>query len=59
MVKKEHKDWLTDELKQEVVDLFQPLYNYTLTEIEVINISNTLANLAELSIKFNWRANNG
>jgi len=51
-------NWLTDDLKEEVVNLFQPLYDYTLTETEVINISNTLANLAELSIKFNCRIGN-
>ena len=58
MLINEYQDWLSNELKQELVDLFQPSYDHTLTENEVINIAQTLANLAELSIKFNWRASN-
>jgi len=47
--------WLTLELKQEITDLFQPSYDHQLTETEISNIANTLANTAELWIKFNWR----
>ncbi|MDD4382548.1 MAG: hypothetical protein PHD49_00140 [Candidatus Shapirobacteria bacterium] len=50
-----NEDWLNSELKKEVLDLFQPLYKHPLTETEVTNIANTLANTAELWIKFNWR----
>lgn len=52
-----NENWLTDELKKEVIDLFQPSYNHPLTETEVVNIANALANTAELWIKFNWRIN--
>lgn len=47
--------WLTEELKQEVIRLFQPQYDYELTDTEITNIANTLANTVDLWIKFNWR----
>ena len=50
-----NKNWLTNELKEEIINLFQPLYKHTLTETEITNIANTRANTAELWIKFNWR----
>lgn len=50
-----NKNWLTNELKEEIINLFQPLYKHTLTETEITDIANTLANTAELWIKFNWR----
>jgi len=53
-----YEDWLNKELKQEIADLFQPLYSHALTETEIIDIANTLANTAELWIKFNWRLDN-
>jgi len=49
------ENWLNEELKQEVVHLFQPSYQHTLTDIEITNIANSLADSAELWIKFNWR----
>jgi len=54
----QNKDWLSDKLKKEVVNKFQPLYKRTLTDNEVIEIANNLAGLAELWIKFNWRIKN-
>ncbi|MDD4110555.1 MAG: hypothetical protein PHS54_03265 [Clostridia bacterium] len=53
-----YKDWLSDELKEEVINMFEPLYKRTLTDGEVIEIANNLAGLAELWIKFNWRIKN-
>lgn len=49
------KNWLNQKLLEEIIDLFQPLYDHTLTETEVVNIANTLANTVELWVKFNWR----
>lgn len=49
------ENWLTTELRGEIIDLYQPSYGHELTEIEIANIARTLANTAELWIKFNWR----
>lgn len=54
-----YEDWLNDELKEEIVNLFQSSYGHELTETEIANIANTLANTAELWIKFTWRISNG
>lgn len=48
-------EWLNDDLKLEILSIYQPLYRHALTKIEIENIANTLANTAELWIKFNWR----
>lgn len=47
--------WLNSELESEVLSIFQPLYSHTLTKVEIENIANSLADTAELWIKFNWR----
>lgn len=54
----QYKNWLSDELKEEVVNMFEPLYKRTLTDDEVMEIANNLSGLAELWIKFNWRIKN-
>ena len=48
-------EWLTDDLRNEVISVFQPDYNHPLTETEVFDIADSLANLTDLWIKFNWR----
>lgn len=57
MLKNLYENWLTDEIKKEVINLFQPSYDHPLTETEVIDIANALTNSAEMWIKFNWRIN--
>lgn len=47
--------WLNDDLESEMFSIFQPLYGHELTKAEIENIANTLADTAELWIKFNWR----
>ncbi|MCX6726241.1 MAG: hypothetical protein NTY75_00280 [Candidatus Shapirobacteria bacterium] len=47
--------WLNNDLESEVLSNFQPLYGHKLTRVEIENIADTLANTAELWIKFNWR----
>ena len=48
--------WLNSELESEVLSIFQPLYDHSLTKAEIESIANTLADVTELWIKFNWRA---
>ena len=48
-------EWLTKELESEVIKTFQPLYRRELTKTDIKNIANSLADTAELWIKFNWR----
>lgn len=48
-------EWLNNNLESEIINIFQSLYDHTLTKVEIENIANTLANTAELWIKFNWR----
>lgn len=50
-----NEEWLTPELKQEVVELFQPHYDHQLTDTEISNIANSLTNTVDLWLKFNWR----
>ncbi len=49
------KEWLSGDLETEVLSAFQPLYRRELTKAEIYNIANSLADIAELWIKFNWR----
>lgn len=49
--------WLNENLESEVLNIFQPLYSHTLTKVEIKNIADSLADIAELWIKFNWRIN--
>ena len=51
----ESPKWLTDELKARVRKVFEVRYKRTLTEIEVITISENLANFMEHFLKFKWR----
>jgi hypothetical protein len=55
MVSAPPNNWLTNKLKEEVANLFQPLYKRPLTDTEITDIANTLANTAELWVKFNQR----
>lgn len=48
-------EWLTEDLETEVLNIFKPLYSRDLTKTEIKNIANSLADVAELWIKFNWR----
>jgi len=48
-------NWLSEDLKREVIDVFQPEYTHTLTDTEIFNIADSLANVTDLWIKFNWR----
>ncbi len=50
-----YKDWLSDELKEEVINMFEPLYKRALTDDDVTEIANNLSGLAELWVKFNLR----
>lgn len=49
--------WLTDDLKARVRKVFESRYKRPLTEIEVITISENLANFMEHFLKFKWRVN--
>lgn len=49
------ENWLTEELKQEIIDLFQPSYDHQLTDTDITAIAKTLTNTVDLWIKFNWR----
>lgn len=48
-------EWLNSDLESEVLNVFQPLYSHTLTKVEIKDIADNLADVAELWIKFNWR----
>lgn len=51
--------WLTDELRARVRKVFELRYKRSLTEIEVITISENLANFMEHFLKFKWRVDYG
>lgn len=44
--------WLSSELKQEVREAFEPQYNRQLSDNEVIEIADNLANFVESVLKF-------
>lgn len=50
-----YEHWLTEELKQEIIDLFQQSYDHELTDTEITTIATALTNSVDLWLKFNWR----
>ncbi|MFH1863952.1 MAG: hypothetical protein ABIJ85_03540 [bacterium] len=48
-------EWLTSELKDEILDTFEPCYKRRLTEKEVVEIAMNLVSYTEHYIKFKWR----
>jgi hypothetical protein len=48
--------WLSDELKAEVRNLFEPRYKRKLTDDEIVEIANNLTDFMESYLKFRWRA---
>lgn len=48
-------NWLTEELGQEVRWLFEPRYKRQLTNDEVVEIAENLANFVESVLKFKCR----
>lgn len=51
--------WLTDELIARVRKVFEPRYNRTLADPEVIVIAENLANFMDHFLKFKWRLDYG
>ncbi len=51
--------WITPELKQKISSIFMPRYRRDLTDIEIIEIADSLANVMELIIKTEWKVKNG
>ena len=47
--------WLTDELKAEVRNHFEPRYKRKLSDDEVVEIANNLTDFLEAYLKFKWR----
>lgn len=47
--------WLTDELKDRVKQVFQPRYEHTLTESEIIEIAENFSTFFEHLVKYRRR----
>lgn len=54
-VEKINESWLNTELKSRIRNTYEPRYNRTLSEEEVITIGNNLASLVEHFLKFKRR----
>lgn len=50
--------WLTEELKQEIKEIFEPRYKRELSNEEVLDIGNNLSGLLEATLKFKWKSEN-
>ena len=48
-------DWLTEKLKNEIRDYFEPKYKRRLTDGEVVEIAENLTGYFETLLKFRWR----
>lgn len=48
-------DWLTDELKDEIHQVFDPRYKRKLSDEEVTTIAENLTELIEGYAKYRWR----
>lgn len=51
-------NWLNKELKQDIKEVFEPKYQRSLSDSEIVEIAENLANLVEDCLKFKWRLNN-
>ncbi len=49
------ENWLSDELKAEVRNHFEPRYKRKLSDDEVEEIAKNLTNFMEAYLKFKWR----
>ncbi len=47
--------WLTDELQQKVRKMYEPKYQRSLSDIEVVTIAENLVSFVEHTFKFRWR----
>ena len=56
---KQTPKWLTEELKIRVRKVFEPRYNRSLSDSEVIVIAENLTQFMEHFLKFKWRLNYG
>ncbi len=50
-------NWLNEDLKKRVRQVFEPKYKRVLTDQEVISIALNLTDFIEHFLKFKWRAN--
>lgn len=50
--------WLTDELKENIRNVFEPKYNKGLLDSEVLEVANNLVSYMENVSKFKWRLKN-
>lgn len=53
------KTWLTDDLKQEVRERYEPLYKHKLSDDEVETIAINLTDLIEAYGKMKWKQKYG
>lgn len=44
--------WLSEELKQEIKTIFEPKYRRQISDVEVMEIADNLANFVESVLKF-------
>ena len=47
--------WLNEELKKNVRDVFEPVYNVSLSDDEVLEIAENLTGAIEAIAKFKWK----
>lgn len=52
-------EWLTDALKQELRESFEPKYKRKLTDDEVVEIADNLTEVMEAYLKLKWRQKYG
>lgn len=55
----ESPKWLTEQLKTRVRRVFEPRYNHSLSETEIITIALNLTQFMEHFYQFKWRLTNG
>jgi hypothetical protein len=51
--------WLTDELKRDIKNRYEPLYKHKLTNAEVEEIAINLTDVIEAYLKMRWRQKYG
>lgn len=51
--------WLTDELKQDIKNRYEPLYKRKLTDVEVEHIAVNLTEIIEAYLKMKWKQKYG